>query len=118
MNRSKRTLDLFQTAFADALLVEEYHVVRVFAKDAAGLIFLEDDLVLVDEYLKRGLIGDVECIAHALGDHDTAEVVDFSYDTDRFHNIISILYDVMYKIQVNVSALAGRRRQSTFLAPC
>ena len=89
LKRSESALDLFQTTFADALFVEEYYVIRVFAKDATGLIFLQDDLVLVDEDLKGGLVGNVEGLAHALGNYDTPEIVDLSYDADRFHNIIS-----------------------------
>ena len=87
LKRSESALDLFQTAFADALFVEEYNVVRVFAKDATGLIFLQDDLILVNEDLEGGLVGDVESLAHTLGNYDTSEIVDLSYDADRFHNI-------------------------------
>lgn len=79
---SKAALDLLKTGFADALFVEENDIVNVVTEDAGGLILLQDDLVLINEYLQRGVIRNIEGLSYALGDHDASQIIDLSYESD------------------------------------
>jgi hypothetical protein len=65
-----------------ALFVEEDQIVGIFTENAGGLIFLQNDLILVDKHLKRRIVGDIKGLSYAFGNDDAAQVVDLSDDTD------------------------------------
>ena len=58
------------------------------AEDAAGKILLENDLVAVHINLNVTVDVDAQGAAQLYGENDAAEVVNFSYDTGRFHGTV------------------------------
>ena len=84
---SELILDLVETIGADAFTVEENDVVCVVAEDAGGMILLEDDAAVVGEDLDGVLDLDVHRLADLNGEHDSAELVNFSDHSCRFHNV-------------------------------
>jgi hypothetical protein len=79
--RSELVLKLLKTRRADTLIAEINNVVSIVAEDARGLIFLENDFVLVGKYLKGVLFVYIHCLADAYGKHDSAKLIYFSYNT-------------------------------------
>ena len=85
--RSKLRLDLGQTVGADTLAAEEGDVVRVVAEYAGGVIFLQNDTVVIGEDLNSVLDLNVHRFANLNGENDSAQLVYFSYHSGGFHNM-------------------------------
>lgn len=79
-------LDLIEASGTDALTVKENDIVGVVAENAGGMIFLKDDAVIVGEDLDRVLYLDVHRLADLDGENNSAQLVNFSDHTCRFHN--------------------------------
>ena len=80
-----RVFEGFETIRADELALEICYVACVVAEDAGRLILLEDDLVLVNEDIDCVAVLDVHCVSDLDREYYSAEFVDLSYDTSRFH---------------------------------
>ena len=80
-------LDLIETSGADALAVEEDDIIGVVAEDAGRMIFLKDDAIIIGEDLDGILDLDVHGFADLNGEHDSAQLVDFSDHSGGFHNV-------------------------------
>jgi len=65
-------LELLKALVADQFALEEVHIARVVAKNARGMVFLQDNLVAFGEDFERVLDGDIHRFAKLDRDHDTA----------------------------------------------
>ena len=86
-DRSELCLDLCQTVGTDTLAAEEGDVVRVVAEYAGGMIFLQDDAVIIGEDLDGILYLNVHCFTDFNGENDSTQLVYFSYHSCGFHNM-------------------------------
>ena len=84
---SELVLDLIEAIGADAFAVEEDDIVSVVAENAGGVIFLQNDAVVVGEDLDRVLYFNIHCFADLDGEDDSAQLVDLSDHSRRFHNV-------------------------------
>ena len=80
-------LDLIQAICADALAVEEDDVIGVVTENAGGVIFLKNDAIVIGEDLDGILHLNVHGFADLDGEHDSAELVNFSDHSGGFHNV-------------------------------
>jgi hypothetical protein len=85
MTISEHGLDLVNTLAANTLLTKIYHIVRIVAKLAGGMVLLENDAIVVGEDLKRVLFLNVHDLAQSLGQDNATQLVYFSYYTGGFH---------------------------------
>ena len=81
IKRSELCLELLEAIGANSLVVEVNNVVGVSAEYAGGLVFLEDDLVIVGEDLYGILDVDVHDLSDLDGENYSSELVYFSYDS-------------------------------------
>ena len=82
---------LFKAGAADAFVLVHNYIVSVSAENAAGQVLLKNDLITV--YINFNITVDVDAegAAKLYRENDTAEVVNFSYDTGGFHGTGSSL---------------------------
>lgn len=81
-------LKLLETMPADELALEVNYIVCVAAKKAGGLIFFQNDPVFVGEYLDRIIVGQTHYVSELDRYDESAEGIDLSYDSCRFHFIL------------------------------
>ena len=79
---------LVAAAAANVLVIIDGQLFLGAAEDAAGKILLENDLVAVHINLNVTVDVDAQGAAQLYGENDAAEVVNFSYDTGRFHGTV------------------------------
>ena len=72
-------LELLKAVFADPLFLIHNHVVRIPAENARGLVFFEDDAILLNEDLDGVLCLKSEAFSCFYGKNDSSEFVYFSY---------------------------------------
>ena len=79
---------------ADVLALVVDDVLRVVAEDAGRLILAQDDGLTIHEDLDAVLLLDTERSSQLDGKHDTAELVNFSNNTGRFHkSVLQYVWD-------------------------
>ena len=76
---------LLDAVAADQLALEHRDVVRVAAENAARLIFLKYNFVVINEYLDRILRVHVHLVAKLYREDYPSKLIDFSDDTNAFH---------------------------------
>ena len=76
---------LLDAVAADQLALEHRDVVRVAAENAARLIFLKYNFVVIDEYFDRILRVHVHLVAKLYREDYPSKLIDFSDDTNAFH---------------------------------
>ena len=72
-------LQLFQALSADPLVLKILDPVHVVAKQAGGVIFLQDNALVFNKDLQRVLYLDIQILADLRRQHDSAQFVYFSY---------------------------------------
>lgn len=75
---SEIVFEFLDASGADAFAVEVGDVLGVIAKDAGGMVFLEDDAVVIGEDLDGVLDFDIQCLSNFDRKHDSAKLVYFS----------------------------------------
>ena len=78
---SELCFDLFKAICADALVVKVNNIVGVAAENAGGLIFLENDLIVIGKDLNGIFDVDIHNFSDLDGKNDSSELVYFSYDS-------------------------------------
>ena len=77
-NESKLSLQLFNAGTADALLLEYHDLLGAFAKDAGGLVLLQNDASVFREDLKRALDLNAHLLTELRGQNKSAKLIHFS----------------------------------------
>ena len=86
---SKRFLHLFDASVADALAVKIHGVIRAVAEDAGGLVFLQDDTVVIGKNFDGVLLLDIQNLSNFNGKHDSSQLVHLADYSGRFHDGLS-----------------------------
>ena len=74
-NLSEGLFDLSKASFTYSLTAEKYNVIGIITEYARGLIFLEDDLIILSEYLKGILLVYVHGLSDTDGKNDSSKLV-------------------------------------------
>ena len=91
---STYALKLVEAMDADLLTLELDDLVIGSAEAAAGIVFSEDDLVAIYVYFNGIGACDIHLLAHFLRYYYSAELVDVSDYSGRFHFDDSFLFDI------------------------
>jgi hypothetical protein len=74
-------LQLCKAILADTLVTEEGDIIRIAAKDAGGVILLQNDLFLVYKDLQGILGAEIQAVTQLDGEYDSAKLINFSYNS-------------------------------------
>ena len=58
------------------------------------MILVKDDIITVDEYLKRVSLRDIQGAAKLDRQNDASELIDLSYNTGRLHDVKPAFSDI------------------------
>ena len=78
-------LECLDALGADILAVEGNNILGAVTEDTGRLIFLHDDIGAIDVNLETVALCDVKRTTKLDGEDDASQLVDFTYDTGRFH---------------------------------
>ena len=93
----KLRFKLFNALCANALTVEINDIFYVVAKYARGLIFLQNYLIIVGEYLDSILLLDVENFSNLNRKNNSSQLVNFAYYACGFHDFPSLEHKFYHK---------------------
>lgn len=93
MNRGRfstflQGLDLLQAGRAEIFVLITDHVSGVAAEDTRGLILSQNDRGAVDIDLQRVALGDLKSAPQFDGEHNAAQLVNFTYNSGGFHSFL------------------------------
>ena len=91
---SDTVLDFVKTGVTDLLVLELHYTFLATAEAAGGVILGEDDLVALNVYFNGIGVCDIHFLAHFLGYYNSAELVDVSDYSGRFHCDNSFLFNI------------------------
>jgi hypothetical protein len=83
--RDLAKFELLEALIADQLAFEQVHVTSVVAKDAGGVVLLQNDLIAFGKDLERVFDGDIHRLPQFNGDNDPPQIIQFPYYAGRFH---------------------------------
>ena len=89
---SEKIFQFFQTASANTLVPEIYHVGGIVTEHTGGLILSKNDRISVGKDLNRVLFVNIHHLAKLNGKNDTSKLVYLSYNTRRFHFVTSLVF--------------------------
>ena len=81
-------LELANAGCAKVLALKRGHALHSAAKDAAGLIYFEDNALSVHKKLERIFFLDPEALTDLCGKHNSSQFVNFANNTGRFHDVL------------------------------
>ena len=79
-----------KTMLADKLALVHDYLIGVSAEKASGLVFLEYDLIVLNEDLDRVLGFDIHFVAKLDWKYDPSKLIDPAYDSCAFHCFVSL----------------------------
>lgn len=72
---------------ANVLSLIAYDTLCAVAEDAGGMILVENDVVTLNKDFQRITLGNIKSTAQFNGKDDASKLVNFSYNSGRFHTI-------------------------------
>ena len=82
-NRGSQRL---QAILAEQFSFEIRYVVGIAAENTGGFVFLKNDSVLFNVNFKGVTVVNIHVFSDFDGEHDSSELIHFSYHSCRFHN--------------------------------
>lgn len=80
-------LEVLDALGADVLSLVAYDTLCAVAEDACGMILVENDVVTLNKDFQRITLGNIKSTAQLDGKDNASELVNFSYNSGRFHTI-------------------------------